>query len=109
MRKSSEEVPERSDVPSTPNRKRRANNIDQSTPSLVTPSKLEKDVERTELKSRRPLSLGDRDDVDASSPRRGSFGRAFVNEITAQTNTRQVYALVNKMTGSIGGNGKYLL
>lgn len=99
--------------PSTPSRKRRSSTEEMCTPQLVTPSRNNEtdEVERRtndDNKARRQLSLPaieERDDP-VSSTRRSYFGRNATNETAAQPNTRQVYALVNKMTGSIGGNGK---
>jgi len=43
---------------------------------------------------------------NVNRPRKTCFGRIVSsNDTTVQANTRQVYARVNKMTGSIGGNG----
>ena len=99
--------------PSTPSRKRRASTEELNTPQLVTPSRHNETDEvehRTndDNKACRQLSLPaieERDDP-VTPTRRSYFGRNATNENAAQPNTRHVYTLVNKMTGSIGGNGK---
>jgi hypothetical protein len=42
--------------------------------------------------------------VESPAKRRLIFGR-LVNEVTVRENVRQVYSIVRKLTGSIGGNG----
>ena len=100
-------------APSTPKRKRRVSTEQSLTPSLVTPSKHNDidEAERTnddDTKACRQLSMPaiDESDYQESPMKRSYFGRNGSSEIASQPNTRQVYALVNKMTGSIGGNGK---
>jgi hypothetical protein len=102
-------------APSTPSRKRRSSSGDPVTPLLVTPSRHHDETtdeaeQRTndDAKACRQLSMPaieERDDP-ISPAKRSYFGRNTSSENAAQPNTRQVYALVNKMTGSIGGNGK---
>lgn len=113
-------------TPSTPNRerKRKPLAIGNPTPTLITPSS--QDDSRGVLKSdrhskaRRQLSMVQsqerddcEDDIDLKkngiTVKKTYFGRNVSNDNGAdvvQPNTRQVYALVNKMTGSIGGNGE---
>lgn len=104
------------DAPSTPTRKRKSPPKEaQHTPTLVTPSKVNQDntenSDKNKLVTRRQLSLNNLEGRDASEElvlssdsERSYFGRSSGSG-TLQKNTRQVYALVNKMTGSIGGNG----
>lgn len=109
--------------PSTPTRKRSPPVSEPLTPSLVTPSADDENDSHDRKgnkssKARRQLSMPavqERDECEdddagsSTSPARKSFfGRNASNDsaaYTVQSNTRQVYALVNKMTGSIGGNG----
>ena len=112
--------------PSTPSRKRRASTEVSNTPFLVTPSveDLARNSAVTDQRARnqsnkvcRQLSMPSFDENDdaqeevdspVTASKRSYFGRNSSNDsATVQPNTRQVYALVNKMTGSIGGNGKY--
>jgi hypothetical protein len=111
--------------PSTPTRKRSPPVSEPLTPSLVTPSADDENDSHDRKgnkssKARRQLSMPavqERDECEdddagsSTSPARKSFfGRNASNDsaaYTVQSNTRQVYALVNKMTGSIGGNGEY--
>ena len=103
------------EAPSTPSRKRRTSTeASSSTPSLVTPSASNESIAprmNTPSKVCRKLAmpvLEERDDSILSPTKRSCFGRnASTDTAPVQSNTRQVYALVNKMTGSIGGNGKY--
>lgn len=91
------------------------------TPTLVTPSKLNLEDERHPKNkrihgaSRRQLSFHQREDSEnleqelaTSSVTDVSYfgGRTSSTSDSCQANTRRVYTLVNKMTGSIGGNGK---
>ena len=111
--------------PSTPNRKRRVSTRENhpNTPPLVTPSthdenELEAEIVNRSSKARRQLSmpaLKEKEGFDNISEEESKqvtktcFGRVVTNDAAishVQSNTRQVYALVNKMTGSIGGNGE---
>ena len=118
--------------PSTPTRKRRSTRIaveEHHTPSLVTPA-AEDDNETQSTKQAegnnnkkkvgRQLVVPQGDDegvveivtpnLIGNRPRKTCFGRIVSsNDTTVQANTRQVYARVNKMTGSIGGNGKCII
>jgi hypothetical protein len=93
------------------------------TPTLITPSKLNQEEdylntnkERSHRASRRQLSFHQmeerenaEEEVATSSVTTDNTsyfgGRNSSTSDNCQTNTRRVYTLINKMTGSIGGNG----
>jgi len=108
--------------PPTHNKKRETQPTQVHTPTLVSPSKLNQEgypknckKERSHRASRRQLSFHRIDEEEREiseelpiSPVTESSifgGRNSSMNDHCQTNTRRVYTLVNKMTGSIGGNG----
>ena len=86
------------ETPSTPRKRTERQSMPSSeTPSLQTPSTIEERCNTKSPVARRKLN------IKAKASKRLHFGVASESEV--QEKTRRVYSIVNKMTGSIGGNG----
>ncbi len=83
--------------PSTPS-KRKSNDVRllsaPATPALTASNEDEEQQKETNFSPRRKLTV-----------KRLCFGHHTSTEDPVQENTRKIYTIVNKMTGSIGGNG----
>mmetsp|Transcript_22685 Transcript_22685/g.27824 ORF Transcript_22685/g.27824 Transcript_22685/m.27824 type:complete len:365 (-) Transcript_22685:29-1123(-) len=88
--------------PSTPPSLKKSSQLVTPTPNLNSPSDEEKSKSSKSSLKMPPLR-------EKSASKKLLFGRVSPSETitinTVQSNTRDVYTLVNKMTGSIGGNG----
>ncbi len=86
-------------TPSTPKPKGKRSTQNEVTPETATPQLDSPSAEGETKGSFRPVT---------KTRKRLNFGHGVAtasSDSTVQKNTRQVYAVVNKMTGSIGGNG----